>query len=174
MSAKDEKTPKEQKVASPTIMDKLKTKWLTKRNININTPGGRLVCNFLTRYSGTDLSIAILEDNVDNFNKYFTLSPHVGNIRCLELCCLCGSERIIRECYLNNPENINCLLLSDGVIAYAMSSGNENMALTLAVEAIALGRQHPGNIYLYTFKSYQLAKKIQSMFELNKRARLTY
>ncbi len=119
-----------------------------------------LITSKLASHLNEPLIISIIADDVECFKKYYDKSK---DIFCLDFSCLCGSEKIIREFYLQG-DNQTCLLLSKNVIAYALSSGKKELALLLAKKALELKKSDPGQVLLYSFGDYSSAKTIKQMF----------
>ncbi len=145
--------------------NKLCKRWWDKSkfisDIASDTTGRRLATSTLSHINDP-IVMAMIADDVELFKRYY--SPKVGDVYCLEFCCLCGSEKIIRSCYLEDNNNKKCLLSSDNAIGYALSSGNIKLTYSLAKEALTLGKTDAGQVGLFSCGRFGHAVKIKAMF----------
>lgn len=144
--------------------DALCKRWWDGISSRADTVGGMLVTSKLTSHLNEPLIISIIADDIECFKKHYNKSK---DIFCLDFSCLCGSEKIIKEFYLQG-NNQKILLLSKNAIAYALSSGKKELALSLAKKAIELNKSDPGQLLLYSFGDYLSAKTIKQMFIYSK------
>jgi len=109
------------------------------------------------------LKLVIVADNVELFSERYQNNK---NQTVFDLCCLCGSQKILNEHFLNSERDRSYLIESDNAIAYTLSTGNHEFALRLAQEAKKLGRTEPGPIALYSFNMETLffSKEIKNVF----------
>ena len=144
-------------------LDKLCKRWWDRASSRSDTTAGRLITSKLASHLNEPLIMSIISDDIECFKKYYNKRE---DILCLDFACLCGSEKIIQEFYLQG-DNQKCLLLSKNAIGYALSSGKKELALSLAKKIIELGKTDPGQVLLYSFGDYQSAKTIKKMFTDN-------
>ena len=140
--------------------DRLCKRWWDKASPRSNTSAGMLVTSKLSSHINEPLILSIIADDLECFKKYYDKGK---DIFCLEFSCLCGSEKIIKQFYLQD-QNKACLRQSKNAIAYALSSGKKELALLLAKTSIELKKQDPGPVLLYSFGDYSSAKTIKQMF----------
>lgn len=122
----------------------LADKWDKARD----STGKRLASNILKLYKNTDPVLeSILQDDPLLFEKTFTESQSTHSpLFWLEIACLCGARNITNCLLIEQKVNI---LDSANAVAYALSSGNQEFAMQLALFAKEKGQSNPGNIFLY-------------------------
>jgi len=128
----------------------------------LDCTGKRLVTSTLASKLNNPLVLSIIADDIDCFKSYYNTEEF--DIFYLEFCCLCGAEKIIKNVYLNDEYKKQCLTKSENVIAYALSSGNNELVISLAEKIRFLGKITPGPLMLYCLGNYNLAKNILEMF----------
>jgi hypothetical protein len=129
--------------------DNICTRWWDKCTSISDTVGGRLMTSTLASHANEPLILAMIADDIEAFKKHCNEDR---DIFCLEFSGLCGAENIIKNCYLNDNEKKECLMLSENIIGYAISSGNFPLALILAQKLISLGKTNAGPVLLYSFE----------------------
>lgn len=143
--------------------DTLCDRWWDTKSARTDSVGGMLITSKLASHLNEPLIISIIADDVECFKKHYSKSK---DIFALEFSCLCGSEKIIKEFYLQ-PDQSKYLLLSKNAIAYALSSGKPDLAFSLAKAAVKVNKKDPGQLLLYSFGDYRSAKTIKQMFNSN-------
>lgn len=133
--------------------------------------GKRFVSSILASHLDEPFILSMIVDNPSLFNQYY--NEEKGDIYCLNFCCICGSERIIKEVFMMDPEKKQCLALSDDAIGYALSSEKRDLALFVANEAVKLGRKNSGSAILYTFGDQEGFHAVEQIFQQTQSAPLT-
>jgi len=136
-----------------------------------DTVGKRFVSSILASHLNEPLILSMIADNPSLFNQYY--KEEKGDIYCLNFCCICGAERIIKEVFMVDPEKKQCLALSDDAIGYALSSEKRDLALFVANEAVKLGRRNSGSAILYTFGDQEGFHAVEQIFRQTQGAPLT-
>lgn len=173
-----EKINRQVRISNPTInanivsqmgadkekLDKILAK-LCKHWWGVDAPmpdcsGKRLITSILASKLQDPDIISIISDDVE----LFKLHKKEGNdLFYLEFCCLCGAENIVNEIYLKKDKK-QYIIDSKDAIAYAVSSGNANLAITLATTAKKNGKVSPGLLDLYSEGNEVCAYAISKIF----------
>lgn len=122
--------------------------------------GKRLITSILASKLQDPDIISIIADDVELFKTH---RKEDNDLFYLNFCCLCGAENIVNELYLKKDKK-QYIIDSKDAIAYAVSSGNSNLALTLATTAKKNGRIHPGLLDLYSEGNEACAYAISKIF----------
>ena len=117
--------------------DELCKNWWDRAHAKPDTMASRLVTSTLASHLTDPVVLSIIADDVEAFNQFHQKK---SDIFCLEFCCLCGSENIIRSVFLANNDMKKCLALSKNSIEYALSSSNKELDLLLETKAVQLGK----------------------------------
>lgn len=105
---------------------------------------------------------AIVQDSSETFDTAYKATDIQKPLSYyFDAACICGSTNIVK--HLIEKYNFN-IALSEDLIAYALSSGDFNLAQYLANLVIASGRTSPGNIYLYNSCEYSQLTAIANLF----------
>lgn len=127
--------------------------------------GTRLVNKFIRHQLHHPLTIAVIADNEEKFFEIFNSSKEetlpTSLPELVGFACLSGAESIVSKLLSNNEVTSKC---SKELIAYAISSGNRELALKVSTFFLNKGEKNPGLIYLYSCGNPLLANEINRLF----------
>lgn len=127
-----------------------------------DSEGKRLVASIFSRYQYLDKVLeAVLSDDEETFKNLIN-KDKLNLSYWLEVACLCNSENIVNLLISHVEFNLD---ETNEAIAYALSTGNYQLAKKVASVFKEIGKANPGNIYLYNGCKYSEAKKIEAMFQ---------
>ncbi len=146
-------------------------KW-TGGNCSIeDCEGRRLVNRFVREKLNNLITLAILADDKSTFFEIFNSSERNALPSSLpelvSFACICGAISIVSELLCNEEIMSKC---SKDLIAYAVSSGNRELALEVSAFFRAKGEEDPGLIYFYSFGKILLAGEIKDFFKCSNKS----
>lgn len=143
--------------------EKLLKNWWNSSTSIPDCEGKRFVLATLFEDLKNPLNLAIIADDLDSFKEHYKEDK---SSMIFDLCCVCGSEKIVNNFFLIEGQGNRHLLESENAIAYALSSGKHDFALSLSKLAAKLGRKDPGPIALYSLSISTLffSKTISEIF----------
>ena len=124
--------------------------------------GKRLINEELFADLKNPVKLLIIADDLEAFGKIGL--NETNKIVLFELCCLCGSEKIIFEDLLKRKEGVRNLLHSEEALAFAVSTDKKSFILKLVKKAKELGREELGPVKLYAKRLF-FSEKIEQMWK---------
>lgn len=130
--------------------------------------GTRLVNKFIRHTLHNPLTVAIIADDENKFFELFNPSKKEALPASLPelmgFACLSGAGTIVSKLLGNNEVMSKC---STELIAYAVSSGNRELALKVSTFFLDRGEKDPGLIYLYSGGKPVIANEVNNLFKEN-------
>lgn len=140
-------------------------KWVGKYVSIGDCTGKRLAYEILHATLNNPIAIAIMSDDVKAFQvaiKSLDQNPQLTPIYWTEAACLCGASSIVD--YILKMDYVN-IVDSKNAVAFAVSSGKEDLALAVATKVKQRGATvDSGNVFLYAFSKVALAEEVVQMF----------
>lgn len=151
-----------------TTLKCLIQKWTGKNSAIGDCGGTRLVNEFIKKKLNDPMTVFIIADDKNHFFELLKNSEAQGISLPLSdlvsFACTSGAISIVSELLQNEKVMSQC---SENLIAYAVSSGNKDLALNVATFFRSKGADDPGMIHLYSFGKNSLVKKIEALFTDN-------
>jgi hypothetical protein len=125
--------------------------WWGNTAIIPESNGKVFITTLLEESLNDPIILSIIADDVTCFVTQFTKRYNKkGDRYYFYFCCVCGAENIITKFFFENKDRKQRLLDSENAIAFAISSGNNNLVKQLATIAKELGKKDLGPLALYS------------------------
>ena len=138
------------------VFGSLLRNWYFLRTSLPDCEGKRFVNEYLFDDLKNPIKLAIISDDLEVFKKHCSLEEF-KNCLIFDLCCVCGSEKIIYHYFFTYQYGESWVRNSEYALAFALSSGKHDFALKLAIKAKNMGRKNPGFLALYSI-SFKVLK----------------